>query len=76
MVIENYPDLQSIVVKKNSLSDLKSLKICNCEKLNSFEIEDDNDSDNDIPQYSFSFTRNTLMNVKNVIIESTSFLFI
>jgi len=40
LIIENYPNLQSIVVKKNSLRHLKSLKICNCEKLKSFEMED------------------------------------
>ena len=40
MVIENYPNLQSIVVKKNSLKNLKSLKICNCDKLKTIETED------------------------------------
>ena len=40
VVIENYPNLQSIVVKKNSLNNLNSLKICNCEKLKSIEVED------------------------------------
>ena len=38
--IENYPNLQSIVVKKDSLQSLNSLKICNCEKLKIIEIED------------------------------------
>ena len=32
-MIENYPNLQSIIVKKNSLKNLNSLKICNCENL-------------------------------------------
>ena len=41
LVIENYPNLQSIIVKKNSLKNLNSLKICNCEKLKTIEIEDD-----------------------------------
>ena len=41
LVIENYPNLQSIVVKKNSLNNLNSLKVCNCEKLKIIEIEDD-----------------------------------
>ena len=59
LVIDNYPDLQSIVVKKNSLNNLNSLKICNCEKLKTIEIED-GDSGNDA----------ALHNVKNVIIES------
>ena len=39
LVVENYPNLQSIVVKKNSLENLNSLKICNCEKLKTIEIE-------------------------------------
>ena len=39
LIIQNYPNLQSIVVKKNSLKNLKSLKICNCEKLKTIEIE-------------------------------------
>ena len=37
LVIDNYPNLQSIVVKKNSLQNLNSLKICNCEKLKTIE---------------------------------------
>ena len=39
--IQNYPNLQSIVVKKNSLKYLNSLKICNCEKLKTIEVEND-----------------------------------
>ena len=58
LIIQNYSNLESIVVKKNSLRNLNSLKICNCEKLKSIEIED-GDWRND----AFS-------NVKNVIIES------
>ena len=42
LIIQNYPNLQSIVVKKNSLNNLNSLKICNCEKLKTIEIEDVN----------------------------------
>ena len=38
-VIEKYPKLEKIVVKKNSMNNLKSLKICNCEKLKTIEIE-------------------------------------
>ena len=41
LVIENYPNLQSIIVKKNSLKNLNSLKICNCEKLKTIMIEYD-----------------------------------
>ena len=40
LIIQNYPNLQSIIVKKNSLKNLNSLKICNCEKLKTIEIED------------------------------------
>ena len=38
--IENFPNLQSIIVKKGSLRNLNSLKIWNCEKLETIEIED------------------------------------
>ena len=41
LVIENYPNLQSIFVKMNALRNLNSLKICNCEKLKTIEIEYD-----------------------------------
>ena len=60
LIIQNYPNLQSIVVKKNSLSNLNSLMICNCEKLKTIEIEDGD-------RYEGAFN-----NVKNVIIESIS----
>ena len=43
LIIQNYPNLQSIVVKKDSLQYLNSLKICNCEKLKTIEIEDGGD---------------------------------
>ena len=39
LVIENYPNLEKIVVKKDSLKNLKSLKICNNEKLKTIEIK-------------------------------------
>ena len=39
LVIENYPNLEKIVVKKDSLRNLNSLKICNNEKLKTIEIE-------------------------------------
>ena len=39
LVIENYPNLEKIVVKKNSLNNLKSLKVCNNEKLKTIQIE-------------------------------------
>ena len=40
LVIGNYPILQSIIVKKKSLMNLNSLKICNCEKLKTIEMKD------------------------------------
>ena len=58
LVIENYPNLQSIIVKKNSLQNLNSLKICSCEKLRTIEIEDGD------------WGKGVFYNVKNVIIES------
>ena len=61
LIIQNYPNLQSIVVKKNSLKNLNSLKICNCEKLKTIETEDGED------WYEGAFWF-----VKNVIIESIS----
>ena len=61
LIIQNYPNLQSIIVKNDSLSNLNSLKICNCEKLKTIEVEDGNRGGG------------TFKNVKNVIIESISF---
>ena len=40
LIIQNYPNLQSIVVKKRSLQYLNSLKICNCDKLKTIKTED------------------------------------
>ena len=40
LIIENNPNLEMIVIKKNSLQILNSLKICNNEKLKTIEIED------------------------------------
>ena len=40
LIIHNYPNLQSIIVKENALQYLNSLKICNCEKLKTIGIED------------------------------------
>ena len=59
--IENYPNLEKIVVK-NSLKNLNSLKICNNEKLKIIEIED-----GDIWNGAFYY-------VKNVIIDSISII--
>ena len=58
LLIENYPNLEKIVVRMNSLMNLNSLKICDNEKLNTIKIENgyrDNGA---------------FHNVKNVIIES------
>ena len=59
-VIENYPNLEMIVVNENSLMFLNSLKICNCEKLKIFEVYDG---------YQFGYS-GAFNNVKTVIIES------
>ena len=60
VVIENYPNLEKIVVDENSLMNLNSLKICNCEKLKTIEIEDGNKYEGN----------GAFWYVKNVIIES------
>ena len=59
LVIENYPNLEKIVVKKNSLMYLNSLKICNNEKLKTIEIEDGEE-----------WRDGAFAKVNNVIIES------
>ena len=66
LVIENYPNLEKIVVKKNSLQNLNSLKICNNEKLKTIEIEDGKRRKENGKWY----INGALFNVKNVIIES------
>ena len=63
-MIVNYSNLEKIVVKKYSLKNLNSLKICNNEKLKTFEIED-----GDWKSGAFYY-------VKNVIIESISMIII
>ena len=64
LVIENYPHLEKIVVKKNSLKILNLLKICNNEKLKTIETEDGERWNGD-EWRDFAFYY-----VKNVIIES------
>ena len=66
LVIENYPNLEMIIVKKQSLQNLNSLKICNCEKLNTIETEDGEECQVNGKWYS----NGAFHNVKNVIIES------
>ena len=51
LVIENYPNLEKIIVKKGSLQNLNSLKICNNEKLKTIEIE----------EYSFRNVKNVII---------------
>ena len=59
LVIENYPNLEKIVVKNNSLKNLNSLKICNNDKLKVIEIENGEE-----------WNEGAFMDVNNVIIES------
>ena len=40
LVINNYPNLEKIVVKKESLQNMNSLKICDCYRLKTIETED------------------------------------
>ena len=40
LVIENNPNFEKIVVKKSTLQNMNSLKICNCDKLKTIIIED------------------------------------
>ena len=65
-VIENYPNLEKIIVKNNSLQNLNSLKICNNEKLITIEIEDIKIEDIE----DGVFINGAFYRVKNVIIES------
>ena len=58
LVIENYPNLEKIVAKRYSLNNLNSLRICNCDKLKTIEVEDGD------------FRSCAFRNVKNVIIKS------
>ena len=68
LVIDNYPNLQIIVVKENSLKNLNSLKIRNCDKLMTIVTKDGDDlEDEGTP---FEFNHCAFENVKNVIIES------
>ena len=66
LVIDNYPNLEKIVVKKNSLSNLNLLKICNNEKLKTIEIEDGEEWEEDGKWYA----NGAFVKVESVIIES------
>ena len=58
LVIDNYPNLEKIVIKYFSLKNLNSLKICNCEKLKTIETH----------SYSFVNVENVIL---ESILEST-----
>ena len=60
LVIDNYPNLEKIVIRRNSLKNKNMLKICNNERLKIIEVEDDN------TYYNYS----ALWNTKSVILES------
>ena len=60
VVIDGLNCLRSILVKKNSMQNLNSLKICNCELLEKIEVND-GDWDNE---------NGAFMNVKSVEISS------
>ena len=70
LVIENYPNLEKIVVKENSLKNLNSLKICNNKKLKTIEVEDGEKWEKNGEWYYDGAFRN----VKKVIIESISII--
>ena len=70
LVIENYPNLEKIVVKNDSLKNLNSLKICNNERLKTIEIKDGERWEEDGAWFIYC----AFDNVNNVIIESISVL--
>ena len=65
-VIENYPNLLKITVKKYSLIFLKSMRICNNKKLKTIIINDGEGWEENGKWYS----NGAFCYVKNVIIES------
>ena len=66
----NYPILQKIIVRKNSLQNLNSLKICNNESLHSIEIEDGQRwSTNEL-----FFVNGAFFNVNTVVFESMNII--
>ena len=64
-VIENYPHLEKIVLRKNTLQELNSLKISNCKALKTIEVEDSD-------RFANNSHNGACFDVKNVIIESIS----
>ena len=73
VVIEGLNCLRSILVKKNSMKNLNSLKICNCELLEKIEVNGDQGNDNGRRVIGFGDRDNdngAFENVKNVEISS------
>ena len=58
LVINGFNNLEKIVIKQQSLQNLNSLKICNCEKLKTIVCKYD------------TYSNSAFYNVRNVIIES------
>ena len=59
LVVENYLNLEKIVVKKYSFQNLNSLKICNNEKLKTIEIDN----------YAFCFVKNVIIECISIMID-------
>ena len=71
VVIDGLNCLRSILVKKNSMQNLNSLKICNCELLEKIEVSDgDRDCSFGRMDYIGASTTGAFMNVKSVEISS------
>ena len=70
LIIQNYPNLQSIIVKKNSLQNVGFLKISNCEQLKTIEIKDGEEFELNGDMYSIG----AFKNVKTMIIESITII--
>ena len=66
-MIENYPNLEKIIVQKSSLTNLNSLKICNNKKLKTIVVEDGDSWNVDDRWYN----NGALENVKELIIDSS-----
>ena len=62
-VIDNYPHLERIVLRKNTLQRLKTLKISNCKAVKTIEVEDSD-------RLANNSHNGACFDVNNVIIES------
>ena len=67
LIISNYPNLEKILIKRNNLSEVESLIICDNEHLKEIEVEDIGEE----REYEQVFG-----NVKSVILESDCILLI